>query len=227
MLLHVNPRGSLPTKSPEKNRSSPLKLELNACQESSHNFYIGTNNTQHLERELLSSKFHSIFLHNWLKYLDERRKSQVSTIRQQYQLIQFCLHPLSLLSHFQVYQSTGGKLFAHKMTLHDQRQRGAHCYTIQPSLHPLTHCGGPAGPQLGVMNRRMDVRGRRGGVVGRRKWWKVQVHCLLLRVQQIRVLMAYLRLQCVYDQHWESVLHSIHAHMPDLHWLLVKTFIHM
>ena len=134
-----------------------MKLELNACQESSHNFYIGTNNTQHLERELLSSKFHSIFLHNWLTYLDEGRNSQVSTIRQPFQ------HILSSLSHFQVYQSTGGKLFAHKMTLHDQRQRGAHCYTIQPSLHPLTHCGGPAGPQLGVMNRRMDVRGRREG----------------------------------------------------------------
>ena len=62
-LLHVNPKGSLPTKSPEK-RSSPLKLELNACQESLHNFYIGTNNIQHLERELLSSNFHSVFLHD-------------------------------------------------------------------------------------------------------------------------------------------------------------------
>ena len=69
MLFHVNPKGSLPTKSPEK-RSSPLKLELNACQESSQNFYIGTNNIQHLGRELLSSNFQSVFLHGWLKCLD-------------------------------------------------------------------------------------------------------------------------------------------------------------
>ena len=50
-----------------RKRSSPLKLKLNGCQESSDNFYIGTNNIQHLERELLSSVFHSLFLQDWLK----------------------------------------------------------------------------------------------------------------------------------------------------------------
>ena len=50
-----------------RKRSSPLKLKLNGCQESLDNFYIGTNNIQHLEREILSSVFHSVFLHNRLK----------------------------------------------------------------------------------------------------------------------------------------------------------------
>ena len=62
-------------------------------------------------------------------------------------------------------ESVRGKLFAHKMALQDQQDQGQ-LIAIQfqpPCLHPLTHCGGPAGPQLGVMNRRMDVRGREGG----------------------------------------------------------------
>ena len=46
-------------KKPKSRKRTPLKVECNACQESSENFYIGTNNIQQLasKLEILQSKF--------------------------------------------------------------------------------------------------------------------------------------------------------------------------
>ena len=71
VILNANSSFHKFKKPKSRKRTSPLKLECNACQESSENFYIGTNNIQHLERELLSSVFHSVFLHDWPKCEDD------------------------------------------------------------------------------------------------------------------------------------------------------------
>ena len=57
VILNANSSFHKFKKPKSRKRTSPLKVECNACQESSENFYIGTNNIQQLASKLEIPKF--------------------------------------------------------------------------------------------------------------------------------------------------------------------------
>ena len=115
-----------------RKRSSPLKLKLNGCQESLDNFYIGTNNIQHLEREILSSVFHCTIDLN-VRYAIIKRGTLLEHT--------FYFH----LNHI-CFKARYWKLFAHKMTLQDENQGQLIAIQFQPPCTPLPIVAAPRDP---------------------------------------------------------------------------------